>query len=224
MSSSWREEIGAVFQKEVRTELRSKSGILTAGLFSVITVVAIAFGSSYSSLDATLAAGLLWVALTFAATISLPRIFLAEEEQGTADLLRLIARPHAVFWGKALFNLAQLILQAVVLSLLFVVLVRLEITSPIVFAAGLALGCAALAGAVTFCAALVAQASNRAVLAAVIALPLLIPLIAVGIAALRVSLGAGLPEQGTQALLGLLGYAGAVFAAGPHLFAAVWKN
>lgn len=224
MSSSWPAEILAVITKEVRTELRSRSGLMTAGLFSIVTVVAIAFASFGFVLDGSLGAGLLWVALLFSSVVGLPRTFTIEEEQGTGDLLRMWARPHAVFWGKALYNLGQAIATALILSLLFLVLTNLKVTDVWLYAGSLLAGCSALAASVTLCGALVAQASNRAILAGAVSLPMLLPLIALGIGSLKAALGSGSLESGLQAAFGLAMYAAAGFAIGPYLFAAVWRT
>lgn len=224
MSSSWKAEILAVFRKEVISEFRARSGILTAGLFSVLATVIMAFGSQSQRLTPSLAAGMFWVTLLFSAVVSLPRSFTAEEEQMTANLLRVYARPHAVFWGKALFNFLQMAITALVLSLLFLVLVGISVKEPVLFLSGVLLGCGSLAGAVTFCAALVAQAANRAVLAGVISLPLLVPLVVLGVVSTRAGLGEVSVTSAWNATLGIGLYGVAFFAAGPHLFAAVWKD
>lgn len=224
MNSSWRDEIAAVFAKELRTELRSQSGLLTAGLFGVATVVAVAFGTLGTRLTGGLAAGLLWVALLFAATLALPRTFLAEEEAGTADLLRLYGRPHAVFWGKALFNLVQMTAFTMAFSAIFLVLLDVRLVHPGLYALGVFGGGAALAGSLTLCGALAAPSANRTALAAAVALPLLVPMFAIGVSVLRVSFGVGGWDGGIRAGFGIVGYAVLTFALGPYVFAAVWKS
>jgi heme exporter protein B len=224
MKTGWIVEILAVLDKELRTELRARAGLMTAMLFSVSTVVAIAFATFGHRLSGSVGAGLLWVSLLFASLVALPRTFLAEEEQGTANLLRLMARPHAVFWGKAVFNLLQMLLTSAFLAVLFVLLAQVEVARPWLLVGGLAASSAALAGVVTLSGALVAQAVNRGALVGAVALPLLVPLVALGVAALRVALGEGLYSGGINALIGLVGYAVASFAIGPYLFAAIWKS
>lgn len=224
VGSTWTSEIIAVLEKEAVSELRQKSGLLTAGLFAVVSVVAVAFASFGHKLTAGFASGLIWVTLLFSAVVAIPRVFLLEEEQGTGDLLRLSARPHSVFWGKSIFAFLQLLLGGLVTSVLFFGLTGVPLFDVVIYAVGLAGGCAALAGAVTLCGALVAQASNRAVLAGAIALPLLLPLIALGVAAMRTSLEPQGTKGGIEAVLGLWSYAAAAWAMGPHLFASVWKR
>jgi heme exporter protein B len=223
-SSNWIAEVKAVFMKEIQSEIRSKSGLLTSGLFSLVSVIAIAFSTMSVKVTPTTAAGLYWITLLFSSMISLPRAFTIEEELGTGDLLRLVARPHAVFWGKVLFNLILVILTAALLGTLFFVLANVSIARPGLFVLSMMGAVLALAGGVTLSGALVAQASNRAALAGAIALPLLVPLTAIGVAALRVAFGDSGEAAGFQAAIGLLCYGTASFAIGPYLYAAVWKN
>lgn len=210
--------------KELRTELRTKSGLFTAGLFSVAAVVAVAFAAAGQKLHGDLAAGMLWVTLLFASAISLPRAFVVEDEQGTGDLLRLVARPHAVFWGKALFNLLQMLAASLALAVFFSILTGTDVTNLGLYIGSLVAGSAALAGTVTLCGALVAQAANRWTLAGAVSLPLLLPLIALGVTATRVAFGVGALHGGVTGCVGLACYAVGTFAAGPYIFAAVWKN
>jgi heme exporter protein B len=221
---SWSREIKAIIHKELDSEVRSKAGLYTAGLFSVVTVVAIWFAAYNQRLSGTLAAGLLWVALIFASVLALPRSFVVEEEQGTGELLRLWARPHAVFWGKALFNLVQMVVTGLVLSLLFFVLTETPIHHMGLYIGSILGGCAALAGSSTLCAALASQASSRWVLVGAISLPLMLPLVAIGITATRAALGDASVSSGSIGCIGLGCYAVVTFATGPHLYAAVWRS
>jgi heme exporter protein B len=172
----------------------------------------------------TVSASMLWVALLFSAASTLPRSFLAEEEHGTADLLRLTARPHAVFWGKSIFNALQTVVTGGLLSFLYLGFTNTPVNIPWLFVVSLIAGCLSLASAVTLCGAIAAQAANRAVLSAAVAVPLLLPLVALGVSGMRVSLGDGFFEGGRSAALGLVGYAVATMTTGPWIFAAVWKS
>lgn len=224
MNSSWYREIKAMFLKEWQTELRSQSGVLNGLLFSVVTVFAISFASLSTKMSGTVVAGMLWIALLFSTSASLPRTFLSEEEHGTGDLLRLISRPHAIFWGKAIFNSLQCVVTGAMLSALYLGFNGTTIGVPWLFVVSVLAGCLSLAGTVTLCGAIASQASNRAVLAAVIAVPLLLPLVTIGVSAVRVSLGDGDMASGIASVIGLVGYAGATLATGPWIYATVWKS
>lgn len=224
MNEGWGREVAAVFQKEVASEMRSKTGLMTSGLFAVVSVVAIAFATVSNKVPATISAGLFWVVLVFSAIIALPRAFTLEEEIGTGDLLRLMARPHAVFWGKMLFNLLLILITALVLSTLFLLFARTSVAIPWLFILSVVGACLAISGGVTLSGALVAQAANRGALAGAISLPLLLPLTAIGIGALRVAFGEPGLDAGTRDALGLLCYGVVSMAVGPYLYAAVWKS
>ena len=81
MSREWPAEIGAVFGKELRGELRARAGLVAATLFGVCTVSAISLASYGRTLEGQegVAASLLWTALIFSSVVALPRAFVAEE-------------------------------------------------------------------------------------------------------------------------------------------------
>lgn len=216
-------EIWAVFLKEWRSEVRSRHGLFTAGLFSLLAVVGMGFASYGQKPSPTLGAGMLCITLLFSAIIALPRTFLLEDEQGTFDLLRIISNPMNSFVGKLLYNLVQMAITALLLGVLFTQFTGLDILNMPLFILGLILEAITLAGAVSLCGALVMGANNRWVLIGVLAMPLLLPQIAMGIGALRVSLGEGTIEGGWQNAVGLFGFGVALLGAGPLLVAQVWR-
>lgn len=235
MSSPWTPEILAVFRKEAATEWRTKTGLITGGLYGVATVLSVAlafFNKDANRQDAVfldhplkdVCASLVWSILLFSSLFSLPRAFLAEEENGTADLLRLMARPHAVFWGKTLFNLLQTWVGGLLLGTLFVLSVKLRVDHPLIFVGSILTGGAAVAGAVTLCGAIVAQAANRAALAGAVSIPLLLPLLQWGVTGMQAAFGTIATVSGTNAVLGMGAYAVLSVVVGPWLYAAVWKS
>ncbi len=233
--SGWSPEIMAVLRKEAQTEWRTKTGLLTGGLYGfaiVLTVTLALYNKDPNRADKTfldhplkdVCASLIWSVLLFSSLLSLPRAFLAEEENGTADLLRLMARPHAVFWGKTLFNLLQTWVGGLLLGGLFVGAVGLDVPHRRLFVVCLLGGGAAVAGAVTLCGAIAAQATNRAALAGAVAIPLLLPLLQWGVTGMRAALGVERLSYGTNAAVGLVCYAVVSIVVGPTLYAAVWKS
>lgn len=217
-------EVAAVFLKEWRAEVRSRHGLFAAGLFSVLAVVAMSFAGYGLRPSGSLAAGMLCVTLLFSAILALPRTFLIEDEQGTFDLLRLIGEPGPVFVGKTLYNIVQMLVTGALLGTVFLALSGVEVRSGPLLVAGLGLQCVALAAAVSLCGALVIGASNRWVLAGAVAMPLLLPQVFLGVGALRVALGEGMPAGGWQSVAGLAGFAVAALASGPLIASAVWRQ
>ena len=224
MSSSWFDQAVAVFQKEVRTEFRSKHGLFTAGMFGVLTVLTMVFSVYVEKPSPLIASGMLVVALVFAAVSTLPRTLIIEDEQGTFELLMLLSEPSAAFFGKAVFNALHMLFASLILGVVFVAMVDLPVESIPMFVLGLASLALALAGGTSFCGGLVLGAANRWILAGVVSLPLLVPVVFLGVGVLQAGLGSGFDQQGAQSLVALAGYALVTLSAGPMLIGQVWKN
>ncbi len=223
-NSSWLREALAVFGKEWRIELRSRHSLFTAGLFGLLSVVAMSLASFGQKPSPNLAAGLLTVTLLFAAVVTLPRVFLVEDEQGTFDLLRLIAEPTAAFSGKALYAVAQTVIVSAVLGVLSVTLLGVNVVDPLLFGLGLGLTAVGLGAGVSVCGALAMGTANRWVLASALAMPVLFPQVFLSIGVLRVALGQGSAAGGWQSALGLAGWDLTLLAAGPLLAASAWAT
>lgn len=173
--SPWLGPALALLRKDALAEQRSRAALNASLLFAVTALVAVAFSLGALTVPPKVLSAVLWVVIFFAATAGLARSFVAEEESGTALALRLGGSSAAVLLGKLLANLALLIvLEAIVLPL-FMVLFRLPVLDWFGFAAVMALGTLGVAGAATVAAALVARASGRGELFAVLAFPLLFP-------------------------------------------------
>lgn len=218
----------AVFVKDLRSELRTRYALNALVLFAACTAVAVSLGVGFIGLRRSeefllIQATLLWIALLFAALTGLSRGFVQEEETRTMAALRLAAPPVAVYLGKYLLNLALLVLLSAITSLLFIGLVRVEVGSPLAFAATLGAGGLCLAGATTLLAAIIAKASFKSALFAVLAFPLLVPPLVVAIQGTALTLdNAGLLPV-LPALQFLLAYAIATFVASLMLFRFVWE-
>jgi ABC-type transport system involved in cytochrome c biogenesis permease component len=120
--------------------------------------------------------------------------------------------------------LAQLLGIATATSLAFIAFTGIHVARPDLFALALLGGTASVAAAVTLSSAIAAQASNRGTLAAAIAVPLLLPILQMGVSAVRVAFGAGLIGGGVTSTIGLIGYAVAAMAVSPYIYAAIWKS
>lgn len=218
----------AVFVKDLRTELRTRYAINALVLFAACAAVAVSLGVGFIGLRRTeeallIQATLLWIALLFAALNGLARGFVHEEEARTMAALRLAAPPLAVYLGKFLLNLVLLVVLGAITSVLFIVLVRVQVGSPLAFVLLLSAGGLSLASATTVIAAIISKASFKSALFAVLAFPLLVPPLVVAIQGTAVALdNAGLgPALG--ALQFLVAYAVATFVASLMLFRYVWE-
>jgi heme exporter protein B len=218
----------AVLLKDIRSELRTRYALNALLLFAASTAVAVSFavpllGTQRDPQSLVIQAALLWIALLFAALNALARSFVQEEERRTTLALRLAAPPLAVYLGKFLFNLALLVALDLVVTVLFLIFLQVEIGNGGLFVAALALGSLCLATATTLLAAIIAQASFKSGLFAVLAFPLIVPLLVVSIQCTTIALGGGAWSQGAPLLQFLLAYAIATFVASLLLFRFVWE-
>jgi heme exporter protein CcmB len=167
---------------------------------------------------------MLWAALVFAGVGTLTRSFLAEEESGTGDLLRMWAQPHTVYWGKTIYAFLQMSATAAFVSILFLILTGTEVQHFGLLALTLLGGSAALAGTISLVSALISRGSNRGTLAGVVALPLLIPLVALGVTGVRCALDGMSMSAGWTSCTGVWLYTLLVLSTAPFQFAAIWSE
>ena len=103
MSGFWRVAL-AIYAKDLRLEVRTKETVGTVLVFSLLVVFIFNFALDPSPRIMSLVGpGIVWVAYTFAGTLSLNRSLILEKDQGTLDGLRLapVGR-DAVYAGKLL--------------------------------------------------------------------------------------------------------------------------
>lgn len=218
----------AVFSKDIRSELRTRYALNALLLFAASTAVAVSLGVGFLGMRRdpealAIQAALLWVALLFAALNGLSRSFVQEEERRTTLALRMAAPPTAVYLGKLAFNLVLLLVLDTVTTLLFLGFLRVELGNVGLFVAMLAAGSLALATTTTLVAAIIARANFKSGLFAVLAFPLLVPLLVVAMQGTALALGGEPWNAGVPLLRLLLAYAVATLTASLLLFPFVWE-
>jgi len=218
----------AVFAKEVRSELRSRVAINAIGLFGLTTLVAVAYQIGPYQIHQQdrphLLAALLWIIVFFAALSGLQRVFVKEEDAHTAKTLRLAARPLAVWGGKLLFNVVLLAALKTFLVPLYSVLMGMQVASVLPFIVLLAAGCGAMAATATIVAAIIARASRSGTLFAILAVPLMLPLLVMLIAGTRMAMTSPRWSDILPALQGVGALAGVTLIASVYLFPVIWHD
>ena len=98
----------AIAGKDIRAELRSRTALQSALVFSALVLVVFNFSRDPTVVTATdLAPSVLWVTFALAAMVALNRAFTVERENSALDGLLLSPLPReALFAGKLLANLA----------------------------------------------------------------------------------------------------------------------
>lgn len=184
---SWLRQVLVVYRKDLAIEAATGEVTVTSGFFSLLVVVLASlsfFGGPGSA--RTVAAGTVWLSLSFAAVLSLGKTWQRERDEGALDgLLVAPLSRSAIFAGKALgvwtFLLAVL---AVVLPVALVLFsIDAEMLPPLLVIAALATPGVAATG--TLFGAMTVRTGARDLLLAVVLFPLLSPTLLAAVAATR---------------------------------------
>jgi heme exporter protein B len=175
--------VWAVFAKDLRLELRTRYALNAILMFAVTTLVVVSFSVGQSGLSPKLLAALFWIILFFSAMSGLAHAFVREEEAATALTLRLFADPDSVYLGKLLFNFILLSVMAAIITPVFFIFTDAAVPGLLSFVIVLAGGVIGLSAATTLVAAIIARASVKGALFAVLSFPILMPLLLVLISA-----------------------------------------
>ena len=140
----------AVLRKDLLAEWRTRIAVNALFLFAFAVLVLVGYAVGPTRLAPedrpTVNAVLLWIVIFFSAMTGLSRVFVKEEEGGTAAALRLAAPPAAVLLGKYLVNIVLLFAVTAFIVPLFLVLMSFEIACPALFAVLLVLNGTVLNG------------------------------------------------------------------------------
>ena len=226
-SSTYLSEATAVWLRDLRGEFRTRYAVNAILMFAVTTLIAVSFSiGSFRIEDADqpfLYAVLLWIILVFSALSGLSRSFVKEEEAGTMDVLKLSARPQAVFLGKLFFNLTLLGALEIIVVPSFILLMNYKIKLPGLFAAIIISGGFGLGASTTIVAAMIAQASARGALFSVLSFPLLLPLMITAIKGCERA-AVGMDPAGWPEFRIAVAYAVIMIVMSLFLFPMIWKE
>lgn len=181
----------ALIRRDVTLGLREGGAIGTALGFFLIVVSMMPLGLGPDlNLLARIAAGVLWIALLLAALLSLGRIFEADYDDGTLDVLATGPLPlELVAAAKSLAHWLTTGIPLALLAPVLGILLNLDLKSyPILVATTLA-GTPAVSFLGGIGAALTVKARRGGLLLALVVLPLYIPTLIFGISAVSASQG-----------------------------------
>jgi heme exporter protein B len=190
-------------------------------LFALTSTVAVAATIGRNGLSADVAAGLLWIVIYFSAMSGLSRSFVREEEIGTATVLKLSLAPNAVYLGKLVFNLALLMAIEIVVVPVLIGLGNCRVGNWSGLVSVVILGSIGLSSAGTLAAAMVAKASVKGALYAVVCFPLLAPVLFAAVNGSQIAMDGGAPLSDLKLLAY---YCGTVITASLLLFRYVWED
>lgn len=190
------QSLGALVRRELRLALRQRGDLLTAVLFFLLTAALFAFGiGPETNLLLRIAPGILWVTALLAVLLSLERLFLSDWEDGSLDLLLLSPQPlELVVLAKVLVHWLTSGLPILLSAPLAALLYGLPSEALPVLLLGLALGTPSLSLLGATAAALTLGARRGGVLLPLLTMPLYVPVLVFGVAAVEAAL-AGLSAR-----------------------------
>jgi heme exporter protein B len=169
-------QIAAIVHKDITAELRTKEMLSSMFVFALLVVVIFNFAFELRVADAaTIAPGVLWVAVIFAGMLGLNRSFVLEKDRGCLDgLLLAPVDRSAIYFGKMLGNLIFItVVEAIVLPI-FSALFNVNLIQPWILAV-LFLGTLGFAGVGTLFSAMTVHTRAREVLLPILLFPVVVP-------------------------------------------------
>jgi len=159
----------------------------------IVTLVPFALGPDLNLL-ARIGPAILWIAAVLATLIGLDRLFQADEEDGSLDLMRSAPVPlEGVVLAKVLAHWLTTGLPLALAAPLFGLLVALTPTAMLAMVATLLVGTPALAFLGAIGAALTASLRRGGLILAILVLPLMIPTLIFGVSAANAATGGTIP-------------------------------
>lgn len=193
----------ALMRRDLRLALRTPGDSATVVLFFVLACVLFPLGvGPEPNILARIATGVIWVMALLASLLSFERLFQLDAEDGSLDLIALAPAPlELLVLGKCAAHWLVSGLPLIVISPLLGILLNLPAEAYLTLLAALALGTptVSLIGAIG--AALTLGARRGGVLLPLLVLPLYVPVLIFGVAAVEASV-AGLASRPHLLLLG----------------------
>ncbi len=204
----------AIAHKDLAAEFRSRELLSAMLVFSMLVILIFNFALELDiKVRQSVTAGVLWTTFAFAGTLGLNRSMAVEKDRGCMDgLLLAPVDRSAIFFGKAISNLAfMLIVEAIVVPMYAMLYNETRIFKP-EFLGVLLLGSIGYIAVGTLLSAMSVQTRTRDVLLPILLFPVAIPVL---LASVKASGGivAGLPFEEILAPLNLLVVYDVVFIA-----------
>lgn len=125
------DKVLAIVWKDILSEVRTREIATSLVAFALLVIVVVSFALEPGELTSPVAAGILWVAFTFAGVLGLSRSFVMEKDKGCLQGLMLCPVDRSlIYLGKMLSILVfMLVVEAIILPV-FVILLDQPLFSP----------------------------------------------------------------------------------------------
>jgi len=185
--SAFLKAIGAIVWKDLAAELRSRELLSAMLVFALLVILIFNFAIELQpGLRSTVTPGVLWVTFAFAGTLGLNRSMAVEKDRGCLDgLLLAPVDRSAIYFGKALSNLAFMLIVEITVLPIYSVLYNINL-----FNVGLLLvillGSVGYTAVGTLLSSMAVQTRTRDVLLPILLFPVILPVL---LAAVKASSG-----------------------------------
>ena len=176
--SAYMKTIGAIVWKDLAAELRSRELISAMLVFALLVIFIFNFVIELQpNLRVIITPGVLWVTFAFAGTIGLNRSMAVEKDRGCLDgLLLAPVDRSAIYFGKALSNLAFMLIVAMIVLPIYSMLYNINLFNPglllVVF-----LGSFGYVAVGTLLSSMAVQTRTRDVLLPILLFPVIVPVL-----------------------------------------------
>jgi heme exporter protein B len=168
----------AIVWKDIQAEFRSLELISAMLVFSLLVIIIFNFALNLDiKMRQTVTAGVLWTTFAFAGTLGLNRSMSVEKDRGCLDgLLLAPVDRSAIYFGKAISNLAFMLVVEVIVLPVYSVLYNTNLFQPGLLLVIL-LGSVGYVGVGTLLATMSVQTRTRDILLSILLFPVVLPVL-----------------------------------------------
>lgn len=215
-------EIATLILKEFKLEFRNKSSISSMMLY-VISTVFVCYQSFKIIEEVTVWNSLFWIIILFASVNAVNKTFY-HETRGQQYYYYQLVKPEALILSKIIYNIFLMLILSIISFVVYSLVLGSLISDHFQFLVVLFLGSVGISSILTLVSGIASKSNNNIGLTAILALPIMIPLLITIIAASKhvadgLDLGSNLRFIGT-----LLGIDLLVIALAYVLFPYIWKE
>ena len=176
--STYLKVIGSIVWKDLVAELRSRELLSAMLVFALLVILIFNFAIELQpDLRITITPGVLWVTFAFAGTLGLNRSMAIEKDRGCLDgLLLAPVDRSAIYFGKALSNLAFMLIVAMIVLPVYSILYNISVLNPGLLLVVI-LGSTGYAAVGTLLSSMAVQTRTRDVLLPVLLFPVIVPVL-----------------------------------------------
>ena len=209
--------VRAEFQLDIK-----KPAVLAAAILQMATMTLLAF-LSQPNINATIWNSLFWIILIFCTLQAISKNFLGVNRARWIYFNQL-SSPQTILWSKMIYGWASMIVLTLCNIILFAFFMGFPIEHPTAYFTNLILVIAGIGSIFTLIGAIASKANQAGFLAPVLSLPVVLPLILVGMQAANKTLNPVLVSSAWNdiALVGAMDFLVVVLAAA--LFQPLWRD